>query len=271
LLAIYKAFARNDRTDFLVFLPVCAKKLPIPVILWYGLATMKNISLFSLSMLALCASASVFGQQLNSRADLNAYLAGGSSFTDDFEGYVVGQGDSILTGLTTLDSTSVDQGNGPNLVGPGASYSVGSPILGDIRWNGYFYYNLSTQTIGSDNNEIDINYTSPVQAMGIDLADLGGSGGFHQNYILTVYNGSNVVGTIMGTLNGATPIFNGWENAGGITEVTLVDTGSTGEYWSPIIDNSQYGKAQAVPEPSAFILIGLGVVGLAFKCKSRTN
>jgi len=225
---------------------------------------MKNISLFSVSMLAICASASVFGQQLNSRSDLNSYLSGGSSFTDDFEGYNIGQGTAINTGLSTLDSTTVFNGNGPNLVGPGASYAAS----GGIQWNGDQYFSLVTKTIMSDGVELDINYSSAVQAMGIDLADFGG---FNENYTLTVYNGSTVVGQIMGTLNGATSIFNGWANAGGITEVTLVDTGGGNSSWSPIIDNSEYGNAQAVPEPSAFILIGLGVVGLAFKCKSRTN
>lgn|GEM_PF-4411058 len=175
-----------------------------------------------------------------------------------------------VTGLSILNSSSVDNGNGPNLVDPGASYNTGG-LSADFTWNGNGYFDSNTKTIISNNTELDIVYSSPVQAMGIDLGDFLSHG---MNYTLTVFNGANVVGQITGALisNAANPTFNGWENTAGITEVTIVNTFSAnGDTWSPMIDNSQYGTAQAVPEPSPFILIGLGIVGLAFKCKSRTN
>lgn len=223
---------------------------------------MKHLLTTAICSLAL-ASGPAFSQQILTRTDLNNLLAGGTSYTDGFEANVgLSAGNAELTNLTVLDSAStfIDQNSntwGPNLVGPGASYS-GS----NIQWNGDQYFGLNTQTILSDSQTLTVDYASPVQAMGIDLMEFTG---YTDTYTFNVYNGADLVGSLTGSLAGSTSIFAGWQNDAGITSVVITGTNNT---WSPVIDNSEYGT-QAVPEPSSLAALAIGGLALLFKKRSR--
>ena len=198
-------------------------------------------------------------QQISTRVELNAILSSGYEYTDAFEGYNIGVGGSDNTNLTSLNSTSIVNGQGPGLVGPGVTYSTyDTGFTGEqdfLFWNGPGYFGGASKNIESGQQGIEFTYTLNVNAMGVDLSDFQG---FGDTYTAYVYNGINLVGTSSGTLSGPTPTFFGWQNAGGITSVILVDSVN---YWSPIVDEHSFGFAPT-PEPASMAALTLGSLAL---------
>ncbi len=193
-------------------------------------------------------------QQIATRTQLNQILSTGYEYTDAFQAYSIASGGAATLGVSSMNSTSILNGQGPGLLDPGVTYSTANQ--GDLlQWNGVNYVGSMRQEILSNDNSLVLTYTMGVDAMGVDLRDYAGYG---QNFTADVYNGSNLVGQLSGTLAGAgTTQFFGWENAGGITSVVFTGSGSS-DYWSPIIQEHSYGQAVLSPEPSTIAAFALG-------------
>ncbi|HLO99418.1 MAG TPA: PEP-CTERM sorting domain-containing protein [Fimbriimonas sp.] len=216
-------------------------------------------SIFTLGAIALGVVAQA--QQINSRNDLNSWLV--SSVTDDFETFVVGDGDATVTDAPTVAWDTVVSGQGPNLVNFGASYSDSGGS--NIQWNGNGYYALNSRTILASTDNLFISFAPGIQAFGLDARSFQGYG--YQG-TMSVY--SNV--TLLGTVNfsvggfGGDSTFVGWKNAGGITHAIL-DATEFG--FSPLIDDHTYGATNAVPEPASMTALALG--GLALLRRRRST
>ena len=201
-------------------------------------------------------------QQIDNRVDLNALLAGGVYYEEAFEAFNIASGSAVITDSSNLSSTSVVSGQGPGLVEPGAIYETDN-VNDLLQWDGANYYGSTSEEILAAGNEMAVNYTMNVNAMGMDLRAFLG---FGDTYTADVYNGSTLVGTYAGTLaNDGSSTFFGWQNAAGITSVDFFGSGNLG--WSPIIDNHTYGLMTA-PEPASLSFLALG--GLALLRRRRS-
>ena len=193
-----------------------------------------------------------------------AGILGASAYTETFEEYSVTAGSATGSVIGVLDNTTVANGQGPGLVGPGISFSAANPGTGEYaQWDAAGYYGApSTELLfgnsGTNTNTLNINFSQPQAAFGLDVRDFSG---FTANLTISVYSTG---GTLLYTsptpyaLTG-TPIFVGYQSTTGIGSVSLTDTG-TYDTWTPIIDNVEFTP---IPEPStvALFVMGLGVIG----------
>ncbi|MFG0330179.1 MAG: hypothetical protein ACF8PN_09805 [Phycisphaerales bacterium] len=114
----------------------------------------------------LCAATTV-AQPIGDRTTLENLL-GGSGVLEDFESYSIAPGASDPLNVSSLNSTTVTNSQGPGLVEPGVTYFSGD----NIAWNGSGYYGLATKTIeGYSGLDFTLIYDPPVQAMGFDMLD----------------------------------------------------------------------------------------------------
>jgi hypothetical protein len=194
------------------------------------------------------------------RTDLQTIL-GGSGTLEDFESYIIPDGSAMnLLDITVLDSTSVTNGQGPGLVIPGVSFSLGmggflQAGLGD--WNGAAYFGSPSKEILTGNSILAINFASPVRAFGMDLRAFTG---FGATATMSVFgpDGATPIGLIssIGLSDDGIPLFAGWEDKSGIGRVELKQFILTQhiQNWSPIIDNLEFG-GRPVLEPSSLMLM----------------
>jgi len=202
---------------------------------------------------------------LANRAALNTLL-GASAVTDDFESYPIADGDAIYfnPAVLNLNSSTIINAQGPNLVNSGASYVC--PSTG-IQWNGNNYYSLPTRTILCNDTYIDIVYTAPVQAMGFDIF---GYNGYGFSGSAEVYGTSGLIETVPISTSGApSSIFFGYEYTSGITSVRLIDNTHS---WSPIINDHTYGVLNAIPtmnEWGMIIFAALAGIGSVYYLRKR--
>ncbi len=195
------------------------------------------------------------------RTTLNTLLSGGGT-TDDFESYNVADGSSSVdTSVGSLGSTTLVNGQGPGLVHSGATYVFTGSF---IQWNGNNYFGLNTKTILCGPSQIlEIDYTSPVIAMGIDLEAFSG---FPDSVTAKVYGPGGLIFTSSPiSVNGPSPVFFGYQDPGGIVKVIF--TGSAYSF-SVIIDNHTYGGSPPASVPTMtewgmimfMVLAGLGAI-----------
>jgi len=202
----------------------------------------------------LALTSAAYGGPILTRPDLMAAL-GGSGTLEDFEAFPVSPGISVGLDCSTLNSSSSCNGHS-GLVVPGVDFTFGS---GGGQWDGVGYLGAPSEEIlsGSPGGQpLVITFTNPVNAFGLDLRAFTE---FPASATLTIYGLDNT--TIIGTISNVnlssdgSPVFEGWQDFAGIGQVSLTQTG---QYWSPIIDNVEFGLAQT-PEPSSAALLGLGL------------
>lgn len=215
-----------------------------------------RLALVALAALPMFASAQVIAN----RATLNALLL--SSTTDDFEPYSVGVGGADVMNSSTLDSTSIINGQGPGLVNPGARYSEPGGL--NLQWNGDTYFGLTTKTILANGatGAFRIDYAGATQAMGLDAENFSG---FGYTGSMEIWNGGTLVDTLNFNMSGNSGEFKflGYQNNAGITHVII----SSPTYsWSPIIDDHTYG---VVPEPATMIALGAGLAAFAARRRRK--
>ena len=126
-----------------------------------------------------------------------------------------------------------------------------------LVWNGDQLMGLVTKTLGGQGPVLSIDFTTPTTAFGVDLETYDG---FPNTVTVTVFaaDDTTVLGTAPGiSLADSNPVFVGFEDPNGIG---LVLISSTGQPFSAVIDNLTFG---AVPEPTSWAALTLGVAGLA--------
>jgi hypothetical protein len=186
---------------------------------------------------------------------------GGPGTLENFESFSVGNGAATALGSATLNSTSIVGGQGPGLVQSGLNFTFGT---GGLQWDGAGYFGSPSKEILSGSpagQPLGIQFTGLVNAFGIDLRAFTGFGATATVNIFAP-NDTTLIASVSGIAlsSSGVPVFFGWQDAGGIGEVTLTQTGQP---WSPIIDNLEYGNAatSSVPEPFTLSIFGSGLAG----------
>ncbi len=202
-----------------------------------------NHCLASLLFVVLSSVALASAGPISSRSELESRL-GANLRIEQFEDYAIAPETGELLFSSTLDSNSVVNGQGPNLVLPGARYR--DPTNFTLQWNGDQFHGMETKSLlaVAITGGIQIEYTELVQAMGVDLRSYEGQR----------YDGAaefyDTNGRLLGSLpfaltsGGAESIFIGWDNPDGLGRVIIH---SPDHPQSPAIDNHGYGAYEGTP------------------------
>jgi len=216
---------------------------------------------FVLPMLLICLAGPLRGQTgglLADRPTLNALL-GGSGFTETFGGYFLAPGTALNTGASSLDSTSIINSQGPNLVSPGLTFTGTS-----LQFDAAGWYNAVSSELLFNGNTMNITFASPTIAFGLDVRDFAG---YSSTMTVTIYapNDTTVLNTYSGISLSNPAVFFGYQDPGGIGMVTLSGSGS----WSPIITNLTFVP---IPEPGTDGLMAGGLaIMLAVAMRRRKS
>lgn len=218
------------------------------------------------------------------------YVANPTSNLANWTSAVIAAGGSVTTNIdfdapstgatyTTTGSVGISSGNGPGdgnngsptlSIGegpnPASNYlRVNSPYFRDFRVNLPRYRGLSSVTV---------NYTAPVAAAGFFTIDYFGASGFNNLLNLSVYDGANGTGALLGS---ATSVYFNFQNNNryfmGVTSATA-NIGSivfsrtfdnTGDNIG--LDNFVSSRTGAVPEPAswAMLIAGFGLTGAVMR------
>lgn len=173
-----------------------------------------------------------------SRPALQALL-GGPGMLENFESFNVSAGNAAGLDCAVLNSTSICNGQGPGLVVPGVAFTWGT---GGGQWDGAGWFGAPSREILSGTpagQPLIIDFTIPVDAFGVDLRAFTD---FPATATMTIFGTDDI--TVLGTVSvslstSGVPVFAGWEDISGIGRVTLTQTGQP---WSPLIDNLEFGK-----------------------------
>lgn len=212
-------------------------------------------------VIAVCLLAAVipvaWSAPIVSRTELQTIL-GGPGSVEDFESLAVGSGSAETLDCAVLTSASVCNGQGPGLVLPGISF-VFSPNSG--QWNGPSYFGAPSKELLAAGQPLVVDFNSPVGAFGVDIRAFSG----HPATVsISIYGADD--STLLGTItsinlpSSGVPVFAGWDHASGIGSFSLTQDS---HFWSPIIDNLEFGAAElSVPEPASTLLLAAGLIAL---------
>ena len=195
------------------------------------------------------------------RATLDALL-GPTAVTEDFERFQIGFGDAVNLDVATLDSSTIANGQGPGLVVPGVRFVSSS----QLQWNGPGWFGQPSKDLLSNSGDstLLVDFTAATSAFGLELLSFTG---FPDTAMVTIYASDDA--TVLATFSGI-PVageFFGFTDPGGIGGARL-----TGVFpWSPIIDNLEFGRVTAVPEPSSLLMTTGGILGLALLRRRRSR
>lgn len=178
------------------------------------------------------------------RATLNSLISGNGA-TENFENFVQPSGTAKALSITTLDVSTLVDGQGPGLVLPGLTFSGSG-----IQWNEAAYFSAPSREILANGNVLTVDFSTPATAVGLDLRDFSG---YSLTATVTIYaaDDTTVVATIPSISVGSVPVFFGYQ-APAIGKIELSTANSS---WSPIIDNLGFTP---IPEPPIALLLGLG-------------
>ena len=231
--------------------------------------TTTSLKQISLATSAVFAATMTFGIHrvsagtiISDRTQLNTIL-GGSGVTENFENYNVPDGDS--GGLqATLDSSTVVNGQGPGLVVNGVTFVAGSS---NLQWNGANYFGSPSKELVALSQPMNIDFSVPVNAFGLDLRAFTG---FGDTATVTIFgtDDSTVLDTIssIGLAGTGVPVFFGYQDIAGIGKIELTQQSL---FWSPIIDNLTFGQSAAASTPEPSTVLGLGLLGLGALVKRQ--
>jgi hypothetical protein len=226
---------------------------------------MKHLFYAGAMLLGSLISSSANAQSIANRAALNALL-GANQTLETFELFT--NTDQIASDQT-LNSSADWAGQGAGKVAAGVNYTAGG---GYMFLNTDGYYGLSSHTLGdaAGGRALDLAYTAPVTAFGLDLQ---GYAGYSGSGLISVYDTAGVLlsaTNVQAGYDGASSFF-GWQNAGGIGRVVIA-AGGNGYI---MIDNHGYGAnaIAAVPEPAtwALMIVGFGFVGAAVRRERKVT
>ena len=202
------------------------------------------------------------GTIISDRTQLNTIL-GGSGVTENFENYNVpdGNGDGLQA---TLDSSTVVNGQGPGLVVNGVTFVAGSS---NLQWNGANYFGSPSKELVALSQPMNIDFSVPVNAFGLDLRAFTG---FGDTATVTIFgtDDSTVLDTIspIGLAGTGVPVFFGYQDIAGIGKIELTQQSG---FWSPMIDNLTFGQSAAASTPEPSTVLGLGLLGLGALVKRQ--
>lgn len=196
------------------------------------------------------------------RVSLQAQL-GVAAVNEDFESWT---SDIINeSSLQVLDADTVVAGNGPGIVNPGLRFENidihrdSSYLQLDRRGQ----YNIPSGSLLGGNGGLLIDFLSPVSHAGFDFFQFSG---YADSATVRVFAADDVTEIYVTPLTLDAPdapasTFFGYADPGGIGSIQIE---STGQNWSPLIDDLTYGN---IPEPGSACLLGLG--SLVIGCGKR--
>ena len=158
---------------------------------------------------------------------------------ETFEAFNIANGTAIRVDCPVLDSSAICNGQGPGLVLPGVSYVFTT----SGQWDGAGYFGSTSKEILSSDSPFTINFTPAVTIFGVNLRAYTG---YPATATVTVYgpDDTTVIGTLSNVYLGSAGVALrvGWQNSTGIGKVVLAQTG---QLFSPIIDDLEFGAATA--------------------------
>jgi|FLOH01.1.fsa_nt_gi hypothetical protein len=170
---------------------------------------------------------------------------------DDFETYaIVTGGAEAWGGFTFFDETTVfPNGNGPNLVADGCTYSTNGS---SIQWNGDTYFGLQTVTVMGSGTDFTLTYDVPANSLSFTLQTFNG---YSEVATVTLYDASNAViqSTPGISVPNATPVPFSYSGSP-VAKVVIVGLAS----WGPIIDDHIYDSGPSGPQYAITGLVGGG-------------
>lgn len=152
---------------------------------------------------------------------------------ESFETYNMPAANFEILGTNVLDSTTVNAGQGPNLVKPGATYSTSGAFL---QWNGAGYFGQPSQNICGSGPDLVVEFNPPVTNLSASLHVFTGAAD------VAVVEYFDATGSLLATVPALSiPTASGVGIAyNGIPVGKLVIT-ATLQPSSPIIDNLNFG------------------------------
>jgi hypothetical protein len=216
---------------------------------------------FTLASLSL----SVHAGPVASRSDLVALL-GGPGTQELFQQFSFAglNGQAVQISCPVLDKNATCGApasgggtitQGPGLVVAGVSFTFPG-FFG--QWDDSGFMGASSKEILSQGPVLDIDFTTATNAFGVDLRTLSN---FSAAALMDVFgpDDKTLIGEVTGITLNSTPVFEGWQDSGGIGRVEL-RTVSTQQAWSPIIDNLEFGqRSTPISEPSSLLLAGIAL------------